>query len=185
MRISSAHALDIDDYHPMEGWLDVQHRPSTATPLKNKNRGERQVSLNEGVCEVLNDYIEAHHPRVEDDHGRMPLLGTQYGRAHRTTLTQNIYVLTRPCHYTNECPHNRSLDECEATTNDRASKCPSSVSPHAIRRGSITTHRNQNVPKDVASDRMDVSGEVLDKHYDMATPDEKRKRRQEYLNQMG
>jgi hypothetical protein len=29
---------------------------------------------------------------------------------------------------------------------------------------------------------MDVSGEVLDKHYDMATPDEKRKRRQEFLD---
>jgi len=50
------------------------------------------------------------------------------------------------------------------------------VCEHAIRRGSITAHRNANVPKDVASDRMDVSGEVLDKHYDMATPDEKCKR---------
>jgi hypothetical protein len=31
---------------------------------------------------------------------------------------------------------------------------------------------------------MDVSGEVLDKHYDMATPDEKRKRRQEFLDKI-
>lgn len=184
-RSSSAHALDIDDYYPREGWLDVRHRPETETPLKNKSRGERQVNLNEGVCEVLDDYIEANHPHVEDDHGRMPLLGTQHGRAHRTTLMQNIYTLTRPCHYANECPHGRSLDECEATTNDQASKCPSSVSPHAIRRGSITAHRNANVPKDVASDRMDVSGEVLDKHYDMASPDEKRKRRSEYLDRIG
>jgi hypothetical protein len=133
---------------------------------------------------VLDDYIETNHPHVKDDHGRMPLLGTRNGRAHRTTLMQNIYTLTRPCHYSNECPHGRSRDECEATTNAHASKCPSSVSPHAIRRGSITAHRNANVPKDVASDRMDVSGEVLDKHYDMATPDQKRKRRSEFLDQI-
>ena len=76
MRSSSAHALDIDDYYPREGWLDVRHRPETETPLKNKSRGERQVNLNEGVCEVLDDFIEANHPHVEDDHGRMPLLGT-------------------------------------------------------------------------------------------------------------
>jgi hypothetical protein len=76
------------------------------------------------------------------------------------------------------------MGECEATANDQASKCPSSVSPHAIRRGSITAYRNANVPKDVASDRMDVSGEVLDKHYDMATPDEKRKRRSEFLDRI-
>jgi len=56
--------------------------------------------------------------------------------------------------------------------------------PHAIHRGSITTHRNANVPKEVASNRMDVSGEVLDKHYDMATPDEKRERRREFLHKI-
>ena len=110
MRSSSAHAPDIDDYYPREGWLDVRHRPETETSLKNKNRGERQVNLTEDVCEVLNDYIEVNHPHVEDDHSRMPLLGTQHGRAHRTTLMANIYTLTRPCHYANECPHGRSLD---------------------------------------------------------------------------
>ncbi|WP_255246093.1 tyrosine-type recombinase/integrase [Halolamina sp. CBA1230] len=184
MRISSLHALDIDDYNAREGWLDVRHRPDRGTGLKNKSRGERQVNLNEGVCEVIDDYIEGNHPYVEDDYGRMPLLGSKQGRPHRNTLTQNIYVLTRPCHYTNECPHGRSRDSCDATSNQHASTCPSSVSPHAIRRGSITAHRNANVPKEVASDRMDVSGDVLDKHYDMASPGEKRKRRQEHLDQM-
>jgi hypothetical protein len=150
-----------------------------ATPSRDGDAAEEQeqrgtpVNLNEGVCEVLDDYIKANHPHVEDDHGRMPLLGIQHGRAHRTTLMQIIYTLTRLCHYANECPHGRLLDECEATTNDQASKCPSSVSPYAIRRGSIMAHRNANVPKDVASDRMDISGEVLDKHYDMAPPDGK------------
>jgi integrase len=184
MRTSSAHALDVDDYYPRDGWLDVKHRPDTQTPLKNKTRGERQVNLSEGVTEVIDDYLDRIHPHVEDDHGRMPLFGTQYGRAHRTTLGKNIYTLTRPCHYQNECPHGRSFDECEATRNAHASKCPSSVSPHAIRRGSITAHRNANVPKDVASDRMDVTGDVLDKHYDMATSEQKRKRRREFLDRL-
>lgn len=181
MRSSSARALDLDDYHPQSGWVDVRHRPESETPLKNKSRGERQINLSESICEVLDDYIEMYHPHVEDEYGRTPLLGTEHGRIHRTTLVTNMYVLTRPCHYTNECPHEREIESCEATINDSASKCPSSVSPHAIRRGSITAHRNSNVPKDVASDRMDVSGEVLDKHYDMATPEEKRKRRREHL----
>ena len=182
MRLSSALALDIEDYKARDGWLAVKHRPDTGTPLKNKTRGERHVNLNEDVCEVLDDFIDIHHPHARDEYGRMPLLGTEQGRMHRTTLTTNIYVLTRPCHYTNECPHGREQATCEATRNNHASKCPSSVSPHAIRRGSITAHRNANVPKDVASDRMDVSGEVLDKHYDMASQEEKRKRRRAFLD---
>ncbi|AOW80738.1 integrase [Halodesulfurarchaeum formicicum] len=83
----------------------------------------------------------------------------------------DIYRLTRP-YYADESPHGRSRDKCEATTNAHASKCPSSVSPHAIRRRSITAHWNGNIPKDVASDRMGVSGVVLDKHHDMAAPKE-------------
>ena len=148
----------------------------------NKTLGERHVNLSDEVCEVLDAFLDIHHPHVRDEYGRMPLLGTEHGRMHRTTLTKNIYVLTRPCHYTNECPHDREQATCEATRSNHASKCPSSVSPHAIRRGSITAHRNANVPKDVASDRMDVSGDVLDKHYDMASQEEKRKRRRDFLD---
>jgi hypothetical protein len=111
----------------------------------------------------------------------MPLFGTSQGRIYKTTLQRNIYTLTRPCHYLNECPHDRDFEDCEATSYNTASKCPSSVSPHAVRRGAITAHRNANVPKEVASDRMDVSPDVLDKHYDQATESERRERRQEFL----
>lgn len=134
------------------------------------------------VCEALDDYLDMHHPRVEDEHGRVPLFGTNQGRIYKTTLQRNIYSLTRPCHYLNKCPHDRDLEECEATSYNTASRCPSSVLLHAVRRGAITTHRNANVPKEIASDRMDVSPDVLDKHYDQVTVSKRRQRRRDFLD---
>jgi len=182
VRTGTLMALDVDDYVSDEGYLKVVHRPETGTPLKNKDRGERQISLKRDLCDVLDDYIERNHPMVEDDSGRVPLLGTVHGRPSKTTLQRNVYTLTRPCHYANECPHAREPESCEATSNSSASKCPSSVSPHAIRRGSITYHRNAEVPKDVASERMNVSREVLDKHYDRRSKSEQREARRKYLD---
>ena len=182
IRSGTVRALDIRDYHSNEGYLTIRNRPETGTRLKNRDRGEREINLKQEVCEVLDDYLDQNHPGVEDDHGRMPLFGTSQGRIYKTTLQRNIYTLTRPCHYQNECPHDRELEDCEATSYNTASKCPSSVSPHAVRRGAITAHRNANVPKEVASDRMDVSPDVLDKHYDQATESERRERRKDFLS---
>jgi len=182
MRSGGLRGLDVDDYDSHNGILSIRHRPETATPLKNKERTERDVSIKAAVTDVLDDFLNMHHPYVEDEHGRVPLVGTSNGRMEQTTLQRNIYTLTRPCHYTNECPHDRDMQECEATTYNTASKCPTSVSPHALRKGSITVHRKQNVPKEVASERMDVSGDVLDKHYDKRTEREKMQQRREYLN---
>jgi site-specific recombinase XerD len=182
MRSGGLRGLDVEDYDSHNGILSIRHRPETATPLKNKERTERDVSIKTSVTDVLDDFLEMHHPYAEDEHGRVPLLGTSNGRMEQTTLQRNIYTLTRPCHYTNECPHDRDIQECEATSYNTASKCPTSVSPHALRKGSITVHRKQNVPKEVASERMDVSGDVLDKHYDKRTEREKMQQRREYLN---
>ena len=184
IRSGTAHALDVADLDTEQGFLDIRNRPETGTKLKNRDRGERHVYLKEDVCRVLDDYISMHHPKIEDEHSRMPLFGTSDGRASTTTIQRNIYTITRPCHYTNECPHDREIQKCEATHYNTASKCPSSVSPHAVRRGAITAHRNANVPKDVASDRMDVSGDVLDKHYDQANKSEHRERRRDFLDDM-
>jgi len=46
------------------------------------------------------------------------------------------------------------------------SLCPSSVSPHAIRRGAITHHLNSDVPETAVGDRANVSLNVLENHYD-------------------
>lgn len=83
-----------------------------------------------------------------------------------------------------ECPHGRDVEECEAVWNEEASKCPGSHSPHALRKGSITYHRNNGLHRKVVSDRADVSEKVLDKHYDMATEAEKRERRREFLDNL-
>jgi site-specific recombinase XerD len=184
IRSGTLRALDTRDFYSEDGYLDINHRPEEGTRLKNGIRGERQIHLKDEVCAVLNDYLEMNHPKVEDEYGRMPLFGTSEGRIYKTTLQRNIYTLTRPCHYTNECPHDCEINECEATSYNTASKCPSSVSPHAVRRGAITAHRNANVPKEIASDRMDVSGDVLDKHYDQASKSERRERRQNFFDEL-
>lgn len=58
------------------------------------------------------------------------------------------------------------------------------MSPHPIRRGAITAHLNADVPKDVVSDRMDVSVDTLDKHYDGRMKAERRKQRRQHLNEL-
>lgn len=182
IRTSTLRAFDVDDFSGSENYIEAVHRSST--PLKNRTQGEREINLNDEVVTVIEDYLEMNHPQVEDENGRMPLIGTKKGRAHDTTIRNHIYRVTRPCHYLNKCPHERDQEECEAANSRFASKCLSSVSPHAIRKGSITYHRNNGWPAKAVSDRADVSQEVLDRHYDKGTKSEKRERRKEFLNNL-
>ena len=131
---------------------------------------------------MLDDWLRERRPDVTDDHGRKPLLATSHGRIAPGTIAKYIYEVTRPCWIGNECPHDRDPDDCEATTVDKSSECPSSVSPHAIRRGSITHHLNSDVPETAVGDRANVSPEVLEKHYDQRSKKEKMEQRREYLD---
>lgn len=91
----------------------------------------------------------------------------------------------RPCEYGAECPHYRAPSECDAANKQYdASKCPSSVSPHAIHRGSITYWLREDVPKPVISDRADVSAKVLDQHYDKRTAHERMEQRRQLLEEI-
>ena len=60
-------------------------------------------------------------------------------------------------------------------------KCPEAVSPHAIRRGSIMHYLAKDVPTEVVSDRMNVSRDVLDQHYDKRSEEGKLEQRRGYL----
>lgn len=179
-RLGTAHALDYDDYHPIEQYVEVQHRPERGTPLKNKANAEREVNLHAETCEALNAYLDLRRHDVTDDHDRRPLFTSEQGRMVKTNLRRHITVLTRPCHYTGDCPHDRDQTTCEAAQQSTyATRCPSSISPHVIRRSAITTWLNRGHQKELLSDRMNVSPKTLDKHYDARTESEKRELRRQ------
>jgi integrase len=185
LRRGAVRALDIEDYDSDDGSIDVHHRPETGTPLKNKERGERFVALDRETCEVIDDWLATRRPDVTDEHGREPLLATPQGRPHQTTIQTYVYSVTQPCVFTGDCPHGRKIAECDAAAvRSSSSKCPSSLSPHAVRRGAITHWLSSDVPENVVSDRANVSADVLDEHYDRRTEREKMEQRRRYLDQV-
>jgi len=185
MRVSSVHALDVDDYNRDEQYIEVRHRPQTDTPIKNKNDGERLVALSDDICMLLDDWLEDQRPNVTDDYGREPLVATVQGRANKTTLRKYVYQATRPCFRGADCPEERDPEECEAAIKDQqAFRCPANVSPHAIRRGSITHSLNSDLPDNVVSDRANVSPAVIEQHYDRRTEKEKMEQRRDYLDRL-
>lgn len=181
-RIGALQSLDVDDFVEESQSLRFRHRPDSGTRLKNGKGGERICALSDDVVAVLSDFIDVNRPNVTDNHQRKPLFATEHGRMHKSNIRSIIYAITRPCVYNQDCPHGRDLDECEATNHDAASKCPSSRSPHDIRRGSITEYLREEVPKTVVSDRANVAPDILDKHYNRMTEEERMEQRREYFD---
>lgn len=184
IRLGALHSLDLKDYNSERETLALRHRPETGTALKNGKEGERIIALNGNVCSVIEGYIEHNRPDSRDDSGRKPLFTSRYGRLSRTNVRETVYKVTRPCYYGAECPRGRDPDTCEGTDYDSYSKCPVNVSPHDIRRGSITHHLSEDVPEKVVSDRMNVGPDVLDKHYDKRTEEQKTEARRGYLEEV-
>ncbi len=175
-RMGALRALDLDDYVPASetkkgvARLKFHHRPEEGTPLKNQGGSERTVNLKPKFATLIEGYIDYHRNDVRDDYGRFPLVTTTHGRPALSTIQGQVYSLTRPCVYTGSCPHGREEAECEATEYDKAPKCPSSVSPHPLRRGSITYHlKNEGWTYEECSLRFNVSVETLKQHYDQTT----------------
>lgn len=182
MRLSGLRSLDVKDFDEHRPALEVRHRPETGTPLKNKHKGERDVNITDETAELLRDYINEKRDDVTDEYGRQPLITTMYGRATRSTIQRYVYTATRPCHYNGEeCPFDRNPTDCEAVYAHDAVKCPGSVSPHALRRGYVTAARNAGQAIDVTADRVNMSTEVLEKHYDAGTVADKANRRRDYI----
>lgn len=183
-RIGTLHGIDVTDYDSETQSIQTKHRPDTDTPLKNKQEGERHISLTQPTCDVIDDYLQDVRPECVLENGRKPLICSESKRLHKTGIRQRIYNLTRPCYVTDECPHDRDIDACEGASYDSASKCPSSVSPHAIRRGSITHFLRQDVPMQAVSDRCNVNADTLSKHYDRRNSEEKMEQRRDFFDQV-
>jgi hypothetical protein len=84
--------------------------------------------------------------------------------------------------YSDQCPVDKDPETCDAAqTHSAATGCPESVSPHAVRRGSITNYLQEDIPKPVLSDRANVSIDVLDKHYNELTESEKAEQRRHFF----
>jgi len=164
--------------------LTFRNRRRSGTPLKNGNKSERNVSISEDLWTTLQNYIEGpNRSEITDEYDREPLFTTPTNRVRRQNAYQDYTALSRPCVLNNSCPHDRLIDDCEAAQKKvQAPSCPSSLSLHPIRRGSITYQINQGYPKEKLSERVDVSVEVLDKHYDARTEEEQRKGRREFLD---
>ena len=175
-RISSLRALDVDDYDSDQKY--IHYRERDGTQLKNGPNGERPVALSEETCAILDDYLAQNRTQVVDQHGRNPFVSSVHGRVHRNTMRRWSYQLTCPSFV------GESTD-CECNTNSKqAYRCDETVSPHGIRRGSITHFLRNGLPEKVVSDRANVSQEVLDKHYDKRTDFEKMEQRRGYLDNL-
>jgi len=68
-----------------------------------------------------------------------------------------------------------------STSTTTSAHCPSRFSTHPLRKWAIMTQLDQGVPKELLSDRVDVSVSVLDKHYDQRTEERKSRRRREVI----
>jgi len=180
IRLGTLRSLDLCDFDPDAMCLDVCHRGETGTPLKNKQAAERSIAVGPNYCEVIQDYISHNRHDVTDEYGRNPLITSSQGRLCDGSVRETIYRVTQPCEI-GSCPHDKDPETCEYRGHGNRAGCPSSRSPHGIRRGSITHHLRTGSPQEVVSDRANVSGDILDKHYDERTEREKMEIRREFI----
>ncbi|SFR85863.1 Phage integrase, N-terminal SAM-like domain [Halomicrobium zhouii] len=175
--------VDLDGKHPRFSGPAIQfvHRPDQGTPLKNKQKGTRWNRISEKAARYIQDYIDYHRNDVTDDYGRNPLITTEYGRPAGNTFRTTLYRVTRPCWRGEPCPHDRDIDECEATHLDKASRCPSARSPHDVRSGRVTYYRREDVPRRVVQDRLNASEDILNRHYDRRSDREQAEQRSDFL----
>jgi len=192
-RLGGIRALDVGDFDAEDRWLhfvhrpDPEKRPGTHTPLKNNERSTRYVSVYPELRVAIQDYIENNRYGVEDERGRKPLIASEHGRLADTGIRQVAYRLTQPC-LVEDCPHDKDPATCEWRSYNSYSKCPSSRSPHAIRKGSISAQLNGEVhpnqvaeaPVEVVSSRSDVGPRTLKKHYDVRDEVSKMQARREF-----
>lgn len=173
MRLGGAHSLDLEDIDIENRRLELVYRPERGTELKNGGAGERPIAITESFAEILQEFIENTRQDITDEYGREPLFTTSHGRLCRNSIRRAVYRVTAPCFRNEPCPECTGRDE---------NKCPEAVSPHPIRRGSITHFLTKDIPTEIVSDRMNVSRDILDKHYDRRSEEVKLEQRRGYLD---
>lgn len=187
-RIGGLRALDLQDFDAKDRVLEFRHRPKTDTPLKNKLNGERDVGILPEVADAVQTYVGEHRHNHNDQYGRAPLFTarSKNGRCSTTTIRGWLYQATQPCWYHDDpCPHERARDSCEWTRASLGGSCPSSRSPHAIRTGSITFHRDRGFDADDVSRRVNASLRTIQRHYDLpGRRDELEERRRDQLDKL-
>jgi site-specific recombinase XerD len=186
IRLGTIRAIDLEDVQAEAAVIELRHRPESSdtygTPLKNGSDGERIVNISPDLVDLLEDYIFQNRQEVVDRFDREPLFTTGEGRVSTATVRRDFYKLTRPCEYEPDCPHGREIAACEATRSGKAGSCPSSFSTHPLRKWAIMSQLDSGVPKEILSDRVDVSVPVLEKHYDQRSEERKSRRRREELS---
>ena len=182
-RLAHQDHLDPEDLEAVDvPFVYYRHRPNSDTPLKNQTEGERPVGLSEEIGELLREHIQVSRLDVEDDHGRKPLFSSRKGsgRMSKGAIRSRFNIITQPCRY-GICPHNRDPDDCEAREHGYESRCPSARSPHRIRTGSITNHRDEGWPPEVLAERVNATPEVIRTHYDQPDLLKRMESRRSYL----
>ncbi len=167
-RLAHLDDLDTEDLESVDvPFVYFRHRPKSDTPLKNKEDGERPVALSEDMGAILREYIEVTRPEFEDEYGRKPLFSSQKGtgRMSKGAIRARFNTITQPCRY-GICPHDRDPEDCEAREHGYEARCPSARSPHRIRTGSITHHRDEGWPPEVLAERVNATPQVIRTHYD-------------------
>jgi integrase len=180
LRTGSLRSIDLDDVTHLDGTgpvIDLHHRPGDGTPLKNGIDGERPINLTEETAAAVDAYIEHHRIDATDAYGRRPLITSEHGRYSQDQIRKVCLYYT--------CPETTGIGTCDCEDQhirQTASDCAQSVSPHTIRAASITYWRQQDIPVEVVSDRMNVSRQVLENHYDRRTKEGKARQRKQYLD---
>jgi len=168
LRIGGLRAIDVGDVNLDDQFIGMQHRPESNTPLKNKQGSEREVNLHGWVCDVLRAWIDDRRPECIDSHGREPLVTTGRDRLHTSSVRVRVYKLTACGGLGEGC-----------VCSDSASKCDDSVSPHDIRRSSISAWLGDGTEPELLSGRVDTSTSTMSEHYAIRTLTERRQTRRD------
>lgn len=162
----------------------VYYRHRENTPLKNNVDGQRPVALSDEIGEILRAYIRVNRIPVSEEDGRQPLFTTEKGsgRMSKGAIRRTFYLVTQPCRFGLECPHSRDPETCTAREHGKEAQCPSARSPHPIRTGAITNHRDEEWPPEVLSERANATPDVIRDHYDHPQLLQRMQSRRDYLD---